>query len=185
MNTHPTQAIAPEELVQAIRTCTGEVFATMLGIEINAGDTLAESSEAIAPTSGLVALVGLAGTWSGTGSVSCTGQFACQMASQLLMSQYDSLNEDVLDAMGEVANMIIGNVKTHLEEKIGPMGLSTPTVIYGRNFQTRSARVHKWTIVPFSSGEERLYVQLCLAPNREFEGESTRLSIQLPQVLTI
>ena len=67
------------------------------------------------------------------------------------------MNEDVLDAIAEVTNMIIGNVKSALEEKVGAMGLSTPTVIFGRNFQTRSARTHEWTGVRFRSGEHDMY----------------------------
>ena len=51
--------------------------------------------------------------------------------------------------------MIIGNVKTALESRLGAMGLSTPTVIYGRNFQTRRSGNQKWTVVPFALGEER------------------------------
>ena len=58
----------------------------------------------------------------------------------------------MLDAVAEVTNMIIGNVKTVLESRLGAMGLSTPTVIYGRNFQTAQLRqpgmdcgaVHRW-----------------------------------------
>ena len=69
------------------------------------------------------------------------------------MTPYDAIDEDVLDAVAEVTNMIIGNVKTALENRLGAMGLSTPTVIYGRNFQTRSSGNQEWTVVPFDAGE--------------------------------
>jgi chemotaxis protein CheX len=77
------------------------------------------------------------------------------------------VNDDVLDAVAEVTNMVIGNVKTVLEERLGAMGLSIPTVIYGRNFSSRTVGKQNWTVVPFTLGNERLEVQLCLAPNRE------------------
>ena len=54
------------------------------------------------------------------------------------------------------------------------MGLSTPTVIYGRNFQTRSAGNQEWTVVPFLLEGERLCVQLCLAPNPDAEEDAKR-----------
>lgn len=100
------------------------------------------------------------------------------------MTPFESVNEEVLDAVGEITNMIIGNVKTALEERVGPMGLSTPTVIYGRNFQTRSARVSEWTVVPFECAEETLWVQLCIGPNQDNRG-TVRAGFQLPQVLNI
>ena len=57
-------------------------------------------------------MVGVAGSWTGTGHMSCSPQFAQKLAGALLMTEYDSVNEDVLDAVAEVANMIVGNVKT-------------------------------------------------------------------------
>ncbi len=101
--------ISREEVIGAIKASTEEVFSTMLGLEIEAGETPVEMAVAASPTSGLVTLIGLAGPWSGTGSVACTGAFACTMASHLLASPFENVNEEVLDAIGEITNMIIGN----------------------------------------------------------------------------
>lgn len=177
--------VSRDEIAEAIRLATHDVFSTMLAMDLTPGDPQMERTVAASPASGLVALIGLAGAWSGTGSVACTGAFACSMAAGLLASPYDSVNEEVLDAVGEITNMIIGNVKTALEEKLGDMGLSTPTVIFGRNFQTRSARIHDWTVVPFHCGEETLYVQLCLAPSGEPQRTTLRPGFQIPQILTV
>ena len=76
------------------------------------------------------------------------------MAGALLMSEYQSVDEDVMDAVAEVVNMVVGNVKTLLEERVGPLAFSIPTVIYGRNYKTRSAGVMEWTVVPFLCGSE-------------------------------
>ena len=99
------------------------------------------------------------------------------------MAPYDAINEDVLDAVAEVTNMIIGNVKTELEARVGPMGLSTPTVIYGRNFQTRSSGNQEWTVVPFTLDGERLCVQVCIAPNMDPAKKTTR-TFPMPHLLS-
>ena len=65
----------------------------------------------------MVSLIGLAGPWVGSGSLSCTAAFACKIASHFLSTEYAAINEDVLDSVAEVTNMIIGNVKTKLEGK--------------------------------------------------------------------
>jgi chemotaxis protein CheX len=119
------------------------------------------------PTEGVVALIGLAGSWVGTGSISCSASFACRISAQMLMTKIESVGEEVLDAVAEVTNMIIGNVKTGLEEHLGPMGLSIPTVVYGRDFTARSAGEGEWTVFPFFDGEDRLDVRICLVPNRK------------------
>ena len=57
------------------------------------------------------------------------------MGANMLMTEASAVNEEVLDAMAELTNMVIGNVKTKLESQLGPLGLSIPTVVYGRNFK--------------------------------------------------
>ena len=174
--------IAQSDLVEAIRTATQEVFSMMLSLELTPGDVFVEKEEA-EPASGVVSLIGLAGPWVGSGSLSCTAAFACKSASHFLSAEYPSLNEDVLDSVAAVTNMIIGNVKTALEDRLGAMGLSTPTVIYGRNFQTRSSGSQEWTVVPFLLGEDKMCVQMCLAPNPDAAKKAPRGGYPIPHVI--
>ena len=125
------EVLCDADIIKAITASTSEVFSTMLSMEVTSVEVLAPQAVVSPPSSGLISLIGLAGRWAGTGSVACTAQFACVLSSQFLMTEYDSVNDDVLDAIAEITNMIIGNVKTALEEKVGEMGLSTPTVIFG------------------------------------------------------
>jgi chemotaxis protein CheX len=95
------------------------------------------------------------------------------------MGPYEEVNEKVLDAVAEITNMIVGNVKTTLEKLVGDVGLSTPTVIFGQNFQTRSAQTHKWTGVRFTCEGQEMRVLMCLAPATP---KSERLGFQFPQM---
>jgi chemotaxis protein CheX len=88
------------------------------------------------------------------------------------MTEYDAVTEDVLDAMAEMANMIFGNVKTELEEQLGGLGLSIPTVIFGRNFATRSVGQQSWTVVPIRAGSDLMELKICLAKNHDHQGGS-------------
>ena len=154
-----------DELIEIIRAAAVDVFTTMLSQTPVAGAGYTEAAAALS-SNGVVSLVGLAGPWVGTGSISCSAQCACWISAQMMMAEYEAVNDEVLDAMAEVTNMIIGNVKTALEERIGPMGLSIPTVIYGRNFTSRAVGNQEWIVVPFTAGGENLAVHLCLAPSR-------------------
>jgi chemotaxis protein CheX len=78
------------------------------------------------------------------------------------MSDFQAVDDEVMDAFGELTNMIIGNLKTHLERHLGPMALSIPTVVYGKNFATRSPGHEDWTVVPFVWNEGQLNVRVCL-----------------------
>ena len=148
-----------------ITDSTKQVFETMIGMEVHPGEPYLERNDP-GPTEGVVSLVGLVGSWVGTGSFMCSPAIACRLASAMLMTDYSAVNQDVLDAVAEIANMIVGNIKTGIEEDLGPMGLSIPTVIYGRNFMTRSVGNSAWVVVPFLLNGERFEVQICLAPHR-------------------
>lgn len=176
------QPISKEDLARAIQSATDEVFTTMLNLTAKPGDVFVEKEEAV-PSSGVVSLIGLAGSWVGSGSLACSASCAATIASALLMTPYTAIDEDVLDAVAEVTNMIIGNVKTALEGRLGAMGLSTPTVIYGRNFQTRSSGNQEWTVVPFDLGEERMCVQVCIAPNADGAKKTTRTGFPVPHLV--
>ncbi len=153
-------------IIEYVRTSTADVFTTMLGMEI-ANESEYSDENAPQVSDGVLALVGMAGAWSGTGAISCTAAFACRLCNQMLMTEATSVNEEVLDAVGEVANMIIGNFKTMVEEQLGPLGLSIPTVIYGRNFTSRSLSKNSWIVVPFSVEGEGVSIRCCLAPAKE------------------
>jgi chemotaxis protein CheX len=152
-------------IVKSICAATEEVFTTMLGMEVKAGAPY-QAKNRTDPIDGVVSLIGLAGAWVGTGSISCSAPFACQLSGRLLMSEFQNVDEEVLDAIAEITNMIIGNFKTSIEERLGPMGLSIPTVVFGRNFSTRSIGTDDWVVVPFECEGGCLEVRACLAPAR-------------------
>lgn len=158
-------------LVKSVVCAATDVFSMMLGLQITPGEAYIEHN-APTETERVVALIGLAGSWIGTGMISCSPDFACRISSLMLMSEFDAVNEDVLDAMAEMANMIFGNVKTELEEQLGGLGLSIPTVIFGRNFATRSVGKQSWTVVPISAGNDVLELKICLVKSHDQNNNS-------------
>jgi chemotaxis protein CheX len=154
--------IETEKIVEYTRTATTEVCATMLGLELEAAPVWTDQ-DAPAVSDGVMALVGIAGPWIGTGVISCTAAAACEICGRMLSMQADAVNEEVLDAVGEVANMIFGNFKSMIEEHLGPLGLSIPTVIYGRNFTSHSVGKHHWLVLPFKSKNETIEIRVCLS----------------------
>ena len=150
-------------MVDLIRQSTANVFSTMLGAELVPGEASIENATPEA-NDGVVSFIGLAGAWAGTGSVTCSPAMACRICSLMLMTENTSVDEEVLDAVAELTNMIIGSVKNDLEPHLGPLGLSLPTVVFGRNFRTKSAGTTEWTVVRFPWEAEVLAVKLCLSP---------------------
>jgi chemotaxis protein CheX len=160
-------------IVNSISQSTLEVFSAMLGVELTPGAATFE--EAPDADCEVVSFIGIAGSWTGAGSVNCSAALACRVCASMLMTEVFTVNEEVLDAVGELTNMIIGNVKTHLESQLGPLGLSIPTVVYGQNFKTKTAGTADWIVLRFQWDADFLTVKLCLTPHNK----DARYSLQL------
>ena len=102
----------------------------MLGMEIVALDAF--ELEDPKPYDGVVSLVTFSGDWIGAGMFCCHEQLACQIGSAMLGHAVENIGSDVLDGIGEMANMIIGNLKEQLEARTGPLALSIPPSSTGR-----------------------------------------------------
>jgi chemotaxis protein CheX len=162
-------------IVDCIASASVNVFTTMLGAEIRQGEVSLETGSPDA-NDGVVSLIGLAGTWTGAGSLSCSPVLACRVCSHMLMTESTSVNEEVLDAVAELTNMIIGSVKTDLEQHLGPLGLSIPTVVFGRNFKTRTTGNTEWIVVRFYWDDECLVVKVCLTRNERMSHAPVHMS---------
>ena len=152
-----------EFVANSIRTASQEVFSMMLGLKVEYGAAYDQQRTTL-DTESVLGLVGIAGSWIGTGAITCSPAFACRMSSLLLMAEYEHVHSDVLDAVAEIANMIFGNVKTALEEQVGRLGLSIPNVIFGKNFQTKHTASRIWTGIPLYAAGMEMQITLGLTP---------------------
>jgi chemotaxis protein CheX len=160
------ETLDKDKLIQSMCASTQEVFSTMMGMEVTA-QPAHEETNSTGTVDGVVALIGLAGHWVGGGIIHCEAPLARKLYCRFLMAESeppgDGVNEEVLDAIAEIANMIIGNVKNDLENMVGTIGMGIPSVVYGRKFTTRNAG-SVWTVVPFTCADGNMTVKICLAP---------------------
>ncbi len=106
-------------------------FRTMLGCEAQRGQlAVKNSNHAHHPISGVI---GLSGKAVGTVVVSFSREVALRAASTMLMTEATEVNEDVLDAVGELTNMVAGGAKAQLEEF--QLMVSLPNVITGQDHE--------------------------------------------------
>ena len=164
-----------QKIAEYVRTAVAEVFSTMLSLEIEPSPEHLDATDP-AVSDGVLTFIGLAGPWTGAGTISCSAEFACLLCSHFLGTPADAVNEEVLDTMGELTNMIIGNFKTMAEEHLGPLCLSIPTVIYGRNFTSRSTGHNAWVVLPFRCKGEMIEIRVCLAPSKDTASHHHNLS---------
>jgi chemotaxis protein CheX len=134
-----------------------------------------------APELGLISLVGITGDWGGSGVFCCTPVLASIICARMLGNDLNtgspSIDEEVLDVVAETTNMMIGNVKNGLEPVTGPLAISVPTVIHGRNFQFRSGCGLRGVALAFTAEGETFEVRISLAPANEPTAMRSRIPV--------
>ena len=103
----------------------------------------------------VTSMVGLAGSHSGILAIHCPKKLALLVTSNMLGMEVTDVDEDVNDAMGEIANMVGGDVKHIFSPKGADINLSIPTVIYGSDYALESVSNAESLVMPFVCGEER------------------------------
>jgi chemotaxis protein CheX len=117
------------EYINPFIKATITVFRTMFNCELERGNPFLKGSSH--PDHDISGMIGLTGKAVGTVVLSIDRDVALKAAESMLGERQQDLNADVVDAVGELTNMIAGNAKTDLEQF--SMSLSLPSVITGKN----------------------------------------------------
>jgi len=122
-------------------------FRTMLGCEVERGPLALKNGDTPAhPISGVI---GLSGRAIGTVVLSLSKQVALKAASVMLMTEAKEIDADVIDAVGELTNMVAGAAKSELEEY--HLMVSLPNVVTGTNHSIRFPSNVTPLCVPFDT----------------------------------
>lgn len=136
-------------LINPFIESVSDLFGTMLGCSVKRGEvTLARES---GDPQHLVAIIGLSGPARGTVAVSLPVKTSLAVTGRLLGDAPPMVNDDVADALAEIANMIAGGAKARLSGEGTPIDLSLPTVVTGSDYQVVYPTETVWLDVPFSS----------------------------------
>lgn len=89
---------------------------------------------------------------------------AMSLAGRFIGAVPGSLNEEVVDAIAELANIIAGSAKSKFNTD-SPLELSLPTVVQGDEFWIRTPRKTVWLDVPFTSDAGDFNLSVTYNPN--------------------
>jgi CheY-specific phosphatase CheX len=130
-----------------------DVFATMLGYEIN------ESFDDYSSRGDVVTCaIFFAGVWKGALILECNEPQACFFTGRLMgIPEPAQLDDNARDAMGEVVNMVGGNLKSVLPPGVG---LSMPSVLEGHNHAYRICGTHQVERYSFRGDAGPIWVTL-------------------------
>jgi chemotaxis protein CheX len=131
---------ADQTLGPVIEQIVENVFQTMMDLEVHPSDAPWPPRAEV-----ITASISLAGSWKGAVLVECGLPEAFLFASRMIgIDPPTALNDDVRDALGELANMVGGNLKSILP---GGVELSLPSVVWGSDYRVgicHAGRAHRW-----------------------------------------
>jgi len=142
---------------EVMEGATREVFDLMVGSALTT-----RTRESRPPLAEFTVTIGLSGELRGLVAFHCSADSACMLASKMLQVETHEFNEQALDAIGEICNMVAGNLKAKLPGIGDHCSISTPTIISGTSY-----KVHA---VPESS-----HYAICM----EFEGAPIWVTLDL------
>jgi len=146
-----------------LANATNHVFDTMLSMHIEA---VQADSGMIKDSCQIVGSVGFAGEVAGCMNIHVGGAFARQITAAMLGEDPEKVGEDdVFDVVGELSNMIGGDVKSRLCDAGMPCILSIPTTTSGSNFTIESQGWIRHELLVFRSNEHIALVEVYVKLN--------------------
>ncbi|HEY5672096.1 MAG TPA: chemotaxis protein CheX [Malonomonas sp.] len=148
------------EYAQHLITATQEIFSSMIMLDVAAGEPFKRSKETL--KNSVSGIIGLTGTSKALLSIHLPNTMAIDVTTAFLGMEVQEVDEDVRDAIGELANMLGGNLKTALDPAGSNVQLSMPSVVYGEEYAIDSLADAITVTVPFDLDGKTFLVELQL-----------------------
>lgn len=135
------------EFINPFLVSTTTVFRTMAACELSRGKPYL--ADTVQPTHEISGVIGLSGKAIGTVVLSLGETVALKVTEAMLGEAPAGMNGDVVDAIGELTNMIAGAAKAQMEHL--EMSVSLPSVIMGRDHRVGFPGDIQPIAIPFDS----------------------------------
>lgn len=143
-----------------IADATCEIFSSMVMLEVTPKEATKRTDPAF--SNSITGMVGLAGTVRGNLSIHLPSQVAISVTMAFLGMDVAEIDDDVCDAIGELANMLAGAVKTALDPAGSDIKLSMPSTVYGDSYKLDCHDSSVSVLVPFELEGSEFSVELQL-----------------------
>lgn len=150
------------EHTQHIIESTQEIFSSMIMLEVSPGEPYQRKNGMLKDS--VSGIIGLAGNIKGLLAIHLPTPVALAVTTAFLGMEVEQVDDDVRDAIGELANMLGGNIKSALDPKGSEIQLSMPSCISGEEYSIDCVADAQEVTVPFDLDGSTFLVELQLAP---------------------
>lgn len=127
---------------------TQEIFSSMIMLDVTPGEPFIRNNDKL--INSISGIVGLAGNTRGMLAIHMANPAALAVTTAFLGMAVEEIDDDVRDAIGELANMLAGSIKSILDPAGSDIKLSMPSAIYGEGYSVDCLAGAQAVTVPFT-----------------------------------
>jgi chemotaxis protein CheX len=135
-----------------IENIVATIWSTLIDTKLECGVGAAANDETT-----VTGIVNIEGAWHGAVLLRCPLALASLVTTTMFQGEDEPTLDEVRDALGELTNMVAGNIKALLPE---PSAISLPTVVFGSHYEIRVLGTHDLATVPFRTAGHSLVVSV-------------------------
>jgi len=146
---------------------TLEVLKKMAAIDAVPGKPHVKTDEsAFGDVSGII---GITGDALGSLALSFTEACICRVVANMLGERFDGVTQEIIDATGELTNMISGASRTQMEKMGMRVYAAIPTVVHGKRHTISHILKAPSIVIPFSTAAGPFFVDVCIRTAEQSE----------------
>ncbi len=153
------------EYINPFIAATVQALEVMAGMKPERGKPFVKTDHVAAGD--ISGVIGLAGEAVGSVAVTFPENLALKVYEAMVGEEARGLNDDVRDAVGEIANMIAGGAKAALTKEGYQFRIAIPTIVVGKNHTIEHKGQGPCLVVPFEMDGETFWVEVSFLPGRE------------------
>jgi chemotaxis protein CheX len=151
------------DLDELVKSAVTEVFDTMLNFK---AQLEAPGAEVLNGEAHVASAVGFIGRLTGVVYIYATARFARRITCLMLGLEEAQIDgeEMVNDAMGELANMVVGHLKSRLADRGMPCVLTIPSIVRGSHFTIEAVSSTTRRVACFRCNDHQIVIETLLKP---------------------
>ncbi|MFH1982528.1 MAG: flagellar motor switch protein FliN [Pseudomonadota bacterium] len=148
-------------LIESTGDTVIELFDVMLGMQVEPVEEK-EAPPSMEPR--MLGQVGFAGQVKGGLEIMVTESFAKIIACGMMGIKEEELEgeDELKDVIGEVTNIIAGNLKAAFNDSGLNCRISPPNITYGTDFNIETANMDRYETYAFAFDKHRIFVEVCI-----------------------
>ena len=107
------------------------------------------------------AVIPVSGECNGSIGISFTESCILQVAYQMFGEEYDVVNDEIVDMVGEIVNMVSGDARKELEKLGFNFQAGIPSMAHGKGHLLKHTVSDRIIIIPFQTKNGDFFIETC------------------------